>query len=156
MFAPELDVATRVAPGTGISSFEIQPDSLDLAFSGALQIPAAEPVALDGRNASAWLESARTSLGQGQLEKATEDAQRAERAGADHNQIHLLQGEIYLRRGLAGEAVERFNAVLAEVNSQDAGSSAVTLTLLRQALRGAALCYLELGALDVPSRRPSG
>jgi tetratricopeptide (TPR) repeat protein len=147
LLAPELDVATRIRSGGNIATFEFKAESLESAFAGALQVPAAGasrgPGVIDGKDADAWLDSARKALAQGQLELATEDAQRAGRAGADRREILLLQGEIYVRRGLAGEGVERFNAVLVDLAANgDSGSA-----LLRRALYGAASCNLELGRM---------
>ncbi|HEY0672031.1 MAG TPA: tetratricopeptide repeat protein [Longimicrobiales bacterium] len=154
VLAPELDTPQRVmAPGgESIPQFEFKPESLDAAFDSALPetAAAAGAAAADVANAqdgAPLLEEARKSLALGKLEDATEQAQRALRAGADRREFLLLQGDIYARRGLAGEAVERFTGALAEVTAHSDPSSEVTEDIVRRALAGAARCFLELGKM---------
>ncbi|MGQ0814674.1 MAG: tetratricopeptide repeat protein [Gemmatimonadota bacterium] len=154
VLAPELEAAERLKVGEQIATFEFQQESLDQAFTEAL--PAAvQPKAVPHSHAPAQARSvagagavllgkARKSLAQGKLDQATEEAQRALREGADKREFLLLQGDIYLRRGLAGEAVERFNAVLSEITSGDDLAADGTQEIVRRALAGAARCFLEL------------
>ena len=146
LFAPELDGAQRVAAGESIASFEFRPESLDELFPGPAlpEAPAlsAAVVVSDGRPERA-LDQARAALACGDLPAATANAQRAALAGADRIEVLLHQGEIFLRQGLAGEAVERFNLVLQEVRE---GEPYVTRAAERkEALLGAARSLLELG-----------
>lgn len=150
VLAPELEAAERLRVGESIPQFEFQQESLDEAFTAALptaplagkQAPVAIPPSPSKGNA--LLAQARKSLAQGKLDQATEQAQRALRDGADKRELLLLQGDIYLRRGAAGEAVERFNAVLAEVSAGEDPASESTQEIVRRALSGAARCFLEL------------
>jgi tetratricopeptide (TPR) repeat protein len=64
--------------------------------------------------------------------------------GADRTEVLLLQGEIFLRRELFGEAVERFNDALAEIRRGQAGDGD---DVLRRALHGAARSLIELGRM---------
>src|SRR5690606_26193888 len=56
----------------------------------------------------------------------------------------ILRGEIFLRRGLSGEAVDRFNDALVEISRSDVGEQDERL---RQALHGAARSLLDLGRM---------
>lgn len=147
--APELEAAERLRVGESIPQFEFKQESLDAAFTTALptvQAATQQPAEIPQSPAQgmAILEQARKALAQGKLDHATELAQRALREGADKREFLLLQGDIYLRRGLAGEAVERFNAVLAEVSAGADPASETTEDIVRRALSGAARCFLEL------------
>jgi superkiller protein 3 len=144
VLAPDLESAERIKSGETIAQFDFKPESLAQAFVSAL--PAVEPHGKASRSdADTLLEAARKSLAQGKLDQATEQAQRALRSGADRREFLLLQGDIYLRRGLAGEAVERFNAVLAEVSSQGDPATESAQIVVHRALAGAARSFLELG-----------
>lgn len=151
ILAPELEAASRLRVGEQIKSFEFQQDSLDEAFSAALPASAGQPAKPNApaedlpatAAGTALLAQARKSLAQGKLDQATEEAQRALRDGADRREHLLLQGDIYLRRGLAGEAVERYNAVLADVSAGDPGADGAD-AIVSRALAGAARCFLEL------------
>ena len=95
VLAPELDVAQRVSGAeAGIETFEFEPAALDAVFHG-------EPAAA-AESAQEFLASARAALERGELEGATADAQRAAMLGGDRVEVLLLQGQIYLRRGLSG------------------------------------------------------
>jgi tetratricopeptide (TPR) repeat protein len=158
LLAPELDTAQRImAPvGESIEEFEFKPESLDEAFSAALPDAAEDASALAAGAESTeptaegaeLLAAARQMVAHGKLDDATEQTQRALRAGADRREYLLLQGDIYMRRGLAGEAVERFTAVLAEVSATSDPSSEVTQDIVRRALAGAARCFLELNRMN--------
>jgi tetratricopeptide (TPR) repeat protein len=148
VLAPELDVAKRVESGGQIQSFDFRPESLDAVFerdalggAGTFAVGAGEKTAA-AASAAQWLKDAEAALERGDLEEATTDAQRAAMSGADRVQVLLLQGQIYLRRGLSGEAVERFNALLAEIGRSD--DAANQETARRGALLGAARSLLDL------------
>ncbi|MGH7447361.1 MAG: tetratricopeptide repeat protein, partial [Longimicrobiales bacterium] len=146
VLAPELDVASRVAGGEIIESFNFQPGALDALFAedsgaGALREPGRAPAAEPDRE---LLNAARQALERGLLEQAGVEAQRAAVTGAPRIDVLLLQGEIFLRRGLAGEAVDRFNDALGEIARTDVADHDERL---RQALHGAARSLLELGRM---------
>ena len=151
VLAPELEAAERVNVGEQIPTFEFKQEALDAAFTAALpaaaQQSAAPPVAKSRGEGENLLAAATKLVAQGKLDDATETAQRALRAGADRREFLLLQGDIYLRRGLAGEAVERFNEVLAEITTSDDLSAETTESIVGRALAGAARCFLELGRI---------
>ncbi|HEX6559180.1 MAG TPA: tetratricopeptide repeat protein, partial [Longimicrobiales bacterium] len=153
LLAPELESAERLPAGEPIAAFEFKPESLDAALNAALPAAAMEqpsqvqpraprPTSPEG---AAVLRSARQLLSQGKLDHATHEAQRALRAGADRREFLLLQGDIYLVRGAAGEAVERFHAVLKEMAESADGSHEAARPIVRHALAGATRCCLELG-----------
>lgn len=103
VLAPELEESARVEPGSPVEAFAYEPGSLDRTFA-ELESDESEGDAL---------EAARDALARGQLERASAEVRRAVSSGggATTEQL-LLQGEIYLQRGLAGEALDRFDAVL--------------------------------------------
>ena len=144
VMAPELTAAERVETGKTIPQFEFKPEALDAAF-GLAPSPVIVPSHEQG---TALLAQARKSLAHGKLEDATEQANHALRAGADRREFLLLHGDIYLRRGLAGEAVERFNAVLADVSAGEDHASDRTQEVVRLALMGAARCFLDLDRIS--------
>jgi len=163
VLAPELETAERLGVGEQVVDFEFKPESLDAAFTSALPASAAATaspkpvtaapitaavVASGSKEGNAILEQARKLLAQGKLDDATEAAQRSLRAGADRRELLLLQGDVYLRRGLAGEAVERYNAVLTEVSANADPGSVSTEDVVRRALAGASRCFYELGKMN--------
>src|SRR5690606_32417434 len=93
---------------------------------------------------AALLDAARTAMERGMLDRAVRDAARAGMHGAPRLDVLLLQGEIFLVRGAAGEAVERFNEALAEISRTDVDDD---YRSLRRALRGAARALIELGRM---------
>jgi cellulose synthase operon protein C len=139
LLAPELDEPERVHGRDAVRSFHFHPGALDSLFAGDAQ---AGPST--GEPGSDLLESARTALSRGQLEQASGYAQRASLAGAERMEVLLLQGEIFLRRELSGEAIERFNAALAEIRRSGSGDQD---DALRRALHGAARSLLDLGRM---------
>jgi cellulose synthase operon protein C len=158
VLAPELEASERLRVGDSIATFEFQQDSLDSAFSAALPasvpkpmttLDSVQPVKPSGAESStavgdATLALARKALAQGKLDQATELSQKAMREGADKRELLLLQGDIYLRRGAAGEAVERYNAVLRDVASTGDMTGEHLDDVVRRALSGAARCFIEL------------
>jgi tetratricopeptide (TPR) repeat protein len=105
---PEIsgDVSTELAP----QSLKIEQGAVDQLFRGLERrapgtqrsIAAEDPFAL-----------AREYLGKGLLELAAAETSRAVNRGADPMEGHALAGEIFARRGLHGEALERFRAARA-------------------------------------------
>jgi cellulose synthase operon protein C len=98
------------------------------------------------------LDAAWHALAGGRVELAATEAQRAADAGADRRDLLLVHAEIFLRQGLAGEALERFNQVL-----EDPGAGSATAERFddrrRRALLGRARSLLVLGR--VPAARES-
>src|SRR5690606_33250793 len=101
VLAPELDPTARVAGGDVIDAFQFSPGALDEVFTEK-KAEASKQDDGPGREA---LAEARRSMERGLLEQASVEAQRGAMLGADRIEVLLLQGEIFLRRGLAGEAV---------------------------------------------------
>lgn len=108
--APErsAEAGERVPPGSPVREFEFEPGSLDRAFS-ALAVPSAEPRPAAYAEA---LEEARSALRKGLATRAADAAARAAALAPGAADPLLIQGHAHLRRGLAGEALERFEAVL--------------------------------------------
>ena len=149
ILAPELDIAEQVDSGAAIEAFEFAPGSLDDLFQradplaglpaqGAATPAHAAPVPDPAPQIEAALGNARRHLAAGALEEAQADAQQALRLGADRLTVQLLLGDIFLRRGLAGEAVERFAGALDALGDDDDSPET------RQALRGLARALLDL------------
>lgn len=105
--APDRDRPERVLPGTAIPHFHFEPGKLDRAFDELTPLPAP---AAGGRDD---LARARDALRRGQLERAAEHAARAAASAPSDPETLSLQGAIFLQRGLAGEALERFDGALA-------------------------------------------
>jgi tetratricopeptide (TPR) repeat protein len=141
VLAPELDVTERVEGGEVIASFNFQPAALDAVFAADTK-PA--PAAAGEVPGAEQLDAARLSMDRGMLEQASAEAQRAALSGARRVDVLLLQGEIFLRRGLSGEAVDRFNDALGEISRNGSG---VDDNALRLALHGAARSLLDLGRM---------
>jgi cellulose synthase operon protein C len=137
--APDLDSAARIGTDDGVESFHFEPTSLERVFdeTPGSRVEQASP-------AAELLEAARQSLERGLLENASSQAQRASMYGADRTEVLLLQGEIFLRRELSGEAVERFSEALAEIRRSGTGDQDDSL---RRALHGAARSLLDLGRM---------
>ena len=89
LLAPELEVTERLAVGEGLRTFEYREGALDDVFGEAAAAP--------------------EGAGTAGLEAAQAAAPAGERA-----EILLTLGQVFLQRGLAGEALERFDAVLAD------------------------------------------
>lgn len=143
LLAPDLSAPERVHARDAIRSFQFHPGALDALFDDAAA-PTAASSAAALQPGDEFLEAAHAALGRGQLEQATEQAQRAAMTGADRTAVLLLQGEIFLRRELSGEAIERFNAALGEIRRSAVGDQD---DALRRALHGAARSLLDLGRM---------
>jgi cellulose synthase operon protein C len=138
ILAPELDAAERIRGEDVVRSFDFEPAALESVFTAAPAGLRTSSVAQED------LLQAQQALEHGLLEQATAAAQRAAVTGADRAEVLLLLGEIFLRRELAGEAVERFNDALAEIRR---GAAADPDAALRRALHGAARSLLDLGRM---------
>jgi cellulose synthase operon protein C len=146
--APDLDLSDVVSDEPP-DRFEFEADALAAVFDAP-----PPPAAAQTERARTLLAAASTALERGQLDEAYAAAQRALSAGAARTEVMLLQGEVLLRRGLPGEAVERFENVLHAIASgQDTGDGD---GLLRQALFGAARALFGLdrmqAAIDAAER----
>jgi cellulose synthase operon protein C len=140
VFAPELDAGTQLNAADSVPSFSFDPGALERVFDGA----APHQIRAEPQPGEDLLEAAREALERGLFEQASAAVQRAGVLGASRMEVLLLQGEIFLRRGLSGEAVERFDAVLAEIARSGSADHDDTL---RRALHGAARSLLDLGRM---------
>lgn len=141
VLAPELDVAERIETGGGIATFDFESASLDNLFADLeRQRPA---------SAGDPLVEAREAMARGELERAVVEGQRAIGAGADRAEALALLGDIFLRQGLAGEALERFGAVITEAGDPDAAAArAPEARHLRSALLGRVRSLLQLDRVE--------
>ncbi|CAN5780211.1 hypothetical protein BH23GEM9_BH23GEM9_28140 [soil metagenome] len=142
VFAPELDAATHYDSAETVPSFHFEPGELDVVFEDPAV--AGGVARLPSQPGDELLHAVREALQRGQLEQASAAVQRAGLQGASRMEVLLLQGEIFLRRGLSGEAVERFDAALAEITRNGSGDND---DALRRALYGAARSLLDLGRM---------
>ena len=105
---PTIAIAPDVATEVGLESlggeFAFDPGTLDDLFE-ELAPPEAPVVAARAEDP---LTLARDYLSKGLLELATAEVTRAQGRGAGRAEAQTLLGEIYARRGLHGEALERF------------------------------------------------
>lgn len=131
--APDAGIVERVGAGTPIKDFRVTREDLDRAFAGFTPPPPDRPAAFEDA-----LRDAREALRRGRLERASDRAARAAALSPASPEALLLQGEVFLRRGLAGEALERYDAVQRTGGVDYAGDAAV----------GRARCLLVLGRLD--------
>jgi cellulose synthase operon protein C len=106
--APDRDAGERVLPGTAIPHFQFEPAALDRALDGL--VPAQPEPTKEPRD---HLARARAALRRGQLRRAAGFAASAVAAAPSDPDGLALQGTIFLQRGLAGEALDRFDAALA-------------------------------------------
>jgi tetratricopeptide (TPR) repeat protein len=161
--APELDAGARIHGGETIADFDLDIEDIDEALAAVdadlpRQATEPEPVAPSKPASIEWLAAARSALGAGQYTEAMSDVQRAAALGANRIETRLLQGEIHLAAGAAGEAVERFDAVLVDLdhvaNPVNAGVDANDVRC--RALAGLARSRLELrraaGAVEAAER----
>jgi len=153
--APELDVAARIRGGDTIEEFDLDLDEIDdvLAIVDSevpQHAPEPEPLAPSKPASIEWLAAARSALQAGQHTEAMSDVQRAAALGGNRIETRLLQGEIHLAGGAAGEAVERFDSVLSDLDRLadplEAGLDAVDVRC--RALAGLARSRIELRRAD--------
>jgi tetratricopeptide (TPR) repeat protein len=149
--APDLDNPARIATGSTIESFDFDASDLDAALGG-VEEPVREPhreLAPPEPSTPAsieWLAAARSELAGGQFAEAMSAVQRAAGAGGNRIEVQLLQGEIHASSGAAGEAVERFEAVLAELDTlmMPEATGLDEVDVRRRALAGLARSLLDL------------
>ena len=130
--APETTEGERVPSGSPVAGFDFEPKSLDNAFAGFRPRDPSPGTA----EIQTFVDEGRTALRRGQLRKAAAAASRAVRAAPEALDPRLIEGEVLLRQGLAGEALERFEGVLrGEADTRQ----------VREALTGRARALLDLG-----------
>jgi cellulose synthase operon protein C len=131
--APEKDVPQRVIPGMAIPSFEFEPEALERAFAEL-----AKPAPVEADDLEPLLSQAREALRRGQLRRAEDALRKATALAPSDPETLLLHGEVFLRAGLAGEALERFDAVQRIAPDRVAGGvgKARALLLLGRAAEG--------------------
>ena len=124
------DQRHEVPPGT----FEFEPGLLDEIFADLA--PDEVTSTVTGSEGADEFTLARDYMAKGLLDLASAEASRAVRRGAPTSEGAIVEGEIFMRRGLFGEALERFHLAL----EQEPNS--------RAALRGTteALVALDRGA----------
>lgn len=132
--APQTPEQERVRYGTPVSDFDFEPAALDQAFE-ALRGPSREPVRRE--ELDQVMAAARVAMERGKLRAAADRAARAAALAPGEPETLLLQGEVLLRQGLAGEALERFQAAAAAGGEDGVGGH-----------EGAARALLELGRVQ--------
>ncbi len=133
VWAPELAAPERVAPkDDGVRDFDFDPAELESVFH-ELEGPEAEE---KEAAPSETFELARDHLANGLYDGALSEAARVLREGGDAGEGALIIGEVYLQRGLYGEALERFEEARA-LRPDDP-----------QVLAGATRCLLQLDRVD--------
>ncbi|MEJ2501706.1 MAG: tetratricopeptide repeat protein [Gemmatimonadota bacterium] len=133
--APEPERPERVLPGSAVKEFEFEPGELDRAFGRLEPEPRAPAPGERGATTRAALAEASRALEQGRLSRAADAASRAVALAPDDPGPRLVHGRVLLRQGLAGEAIERFDAVIASRSA----------TLRAAGLEGRVRALLELG-----------
>jgi tetratricopeptide (TPR) repeat protein len=159
ILAPELDIGERVHAGEEIAEFDFRSEDLDGLFAELTGIPVAGSASLDLENISepptgveSAAERARVALAKGQLDLAAALAQEAILAEeGDRSEFLALLGDTFLRRQLAGEALERYQEALQELDGGiDDGSRAddeASSGLRCEILLGLTRAFLMLGRI---------
>lgn len=153
LLAPELDIGERVDPGAAVAEFDFRPEDLDGLFAEltGVAVPgtvAPEPSGGEGApgRAGAGGDTAvrvREALAKGQLDLAATLAQDALLAGEGRTELLVLLGDTFLRRQLAGEALERYQSALE--GFEDGGAAGDESVLRSAALLGLTRALLMLG-----------
>ncbi len=145
--APDLDVAEQLPAGETVAAFDFQPAELEAILveehgdvGDAAPVPASDPDLTSAASIEP-LAAARVALDAGQYAEADAHTRRAALQGASPADVALLQAEVFLAGGAAGEAVDRFGAVLA---ARDEGA-VVAPEALQRTLHDMAAALLELG-----------
>lgn len=124
---PTIAIAPEVATEVGLESlggeFAFDPGTLDDLFAELAPVEAPVPAP----RMENPLTLARDYLSKGLLELATAEVTRAQARGAAQADAQTLLGEIYARRGLHGEALERFRTA----RDEEPGDRAAALGELR-------------------------
>ncbi|HEX6315111.1 MAG TPA: tetratricopeptide repeat protein [Gemmatimonadaceae bacterium] len=100
--SPDLDGDRRE---TAVREFTLDVSQLESLFD--VLAPAALPALAPASNASPYA-AASASLASGDLERAAAEIQRALDAGADRAEGLALLGDVFLRKGAHGEALDRY------------------------------------------------
>jgi tetratricopeptide (TPR) repeat protein len=147
---PTIGVMPELAGDVGgeqlAGEFAFDPEALEQLFTDLA--PSARPAPAEV-SADDPLALARDYVAKGLLELATAELGRARARGADPGRVATLMGDIFARRGLHGEALERFrdaraalpddgDALLGEIRSLaalDRGAEAVELAARLERLR---------------------
>jgi cellulose synthase operon protein C len=146
--APDFDSGTAAAAAmAGPSDFRFDPAALDQAFRELVAV-GAEPPPIRADD----LALARDLLSKGLFERALVEVRRVGSAASQPAvaaEAAVLGGQILARQGVAGEALERFDAAL------EHPEALLPSALLRQALLGRAAALHRLGRADeaVPALR---
>lgn len=158
VLAPELDIGEQVTPGSNVDEFDFDTEELDDIFAelagttlpGGDSRSSTDPAGRGGWSGS--VEEVREALERGQLDLAASLAQEGLLAGGeDRAELLVLLGDTFLRRQLAGEALERYQEALAEVGGAAGGESVAasldeeSFRLRCSALLGATRALLILG-----------
>lgn len=157
LLAPELDGGERVDPGVTVADFDFRPEELDGLFAelaGELARGESRSDANDMPEERAHRETAamsvvrvREALARGQLDLAASLAQDAllsaegegeEGVGAERAELLVLLGDTFLRRQLAGEALERYQSALAVIGDSTGTAEAVASAVASPAAATAA------------------
>jgi tetratricopeptide (TPR) repeat protein len=139
VLAPELDAAERLAGDDKVESFTFDESALDQIFGELAPQPAAAPAPAPAADA---FNLAEDFISKGLLDRALGEIRRVAVAGADPVEAALLTGQVFLRQGLDGEALERFDAALVRLEGIE-WSAAHT-----RAWGGRSRALLRLGRLD--------
>jgi tetratricopeptide (TPR) repeat protein len=131
--APDVEVGPADPDADGVA-FEFDPSALDEVFE---TLERAGPAPISVPDIEAEMERARVALRRGQLSKAADLVAPVVARLPNMPAPRLLEGEILLERGYAGEALERFDAVLSTA------TVARTTTRTATELRAEALLVLE-------------
>jgi tetratricopeptide (TPR) repeat protein len=115
VLAPELDAAERLVGDDKVEAFTFDDAALDQIFKElAPQSAAAAPAPVPADSFAL----AEDFISKGLLDRALAEIRRVAVAGADAVDAALLTGQVFLRQGLDGEALERFDAALARVEGR--------------------------------------
>src|SRR5262249_55328193 len=103
------DLAADVGGDELAGEFAFDPPALDQLF--AELAPAATPAPVNGQGGG--LDLARDYIAKGLLDLASAELSRAAARGAPRAATSVLQGDIFAKRGLYGEALDRYRAARA-------------------------------------------
>jgi len=158
--APDLDSPSRLASGATIEEFDFDAEDLEeiLPEPRVEARPEWSPPHPSTAASIEWLAAARSNLVEGRYAEAMSAVQRASGSGANRLEVSLLQGEIHAASGASGEAIERFESVLSELDhlAEPESVGLDEADMRRRALAGLARCHLDLDrpakAIEVAER----
>ncbi len=114
VLATELSSDVRLEAGAAIADFTPDRSEVDAAFERLLR-----PAAADARPPERAYQLAEDYLAMGLQLRALAEIRRVARAGGDFVEAALLSGELFLRRRLEGEALERLDEALHRLEGAD-------------------------------------